>query len=181
MVLIVVFLLVAAFATLTFSAHQKLSRLQREYQDVFFQTALLLVRRYEQISHLIEALRPEPSEEKSAVEALIKAKTTAAAFAGTMRQQVGGLDTVSELAIAEQKVAEALKQLMTVLGDRITHNATTAKIIEEITVVENKVISTRETYNNLVRDYNFLRETFWGRLVTSRDSFKRAQFFIHID
>jgi hypothetical protein len=123
----------------------------------------------------------ELSEEKAAVDTLLKAKTTAAAFAGTMRQQVGGLDTVSELAIAEQKVAEALKQLITVLGDRITHNATAIKMMEEINVVENKIASTREIYNNLVRDYNFLRETFWGHLVTSRNSFKRAQFFIHID
>jgi hypothetical protein len=44
-------------ASFAFSAHQKLSRLQREYQDVFFQLALLLVRRYEQISHLIDAIR----------------------------------------------------------------------------------------------------------------------------
>lgn len=181
MFFLILLVLILVCASLAFSAHQKLSRLQRESQDVFFQLALLLVRRYEQIPHLIDALRADLIEEQAAVDVLLKAKTTAAAFAGAMRQQVGGIDTVSELAIAEQKVVEALKQLTSLLGNRLAHNAPAAKIAEEITVVEGKVVSTREAYNNLVREYNLLRETFWGRLVTSRDSFKRAQFFIHID
>jgi LemA protein len=128
-----------------------------------------LKRRYDLIPNLVETVKGYASHERETLEAVVQARSAAAAATGTPAEQ----------AAAEGPLVGALRQLFAV-SERypdLKANQNFLQLQEELANTEDRLQAARRFYNANVQDYNRRIQAFPSSVIAGRFKFTPEQFF----
>ncbi|MCR5260706.1 MAG: LemA family protein [Candidatus Gastranaerophilales bacterium] len=142
--------------------------LKNQVKNAWSQIDVQLKRRYDLIPNLVETVKGYAAHEKSALEAVIKARQTAI-----------NIDNVKDKAVAENALSGALKSLFAVAENYpdLKANENFLQLQEEITSTENKISYARQFYNDSVLEYNNKKEMFPTNMIATIFNFEHRDFF----
>lgn len=127
-----------------------------------------LKRRRNLIPNLVDTVEGYMEHEKEVLTKITEARSKA--------QQAEDVKKQEE---AENMLSESLKSLFAVAEDYpdLKADENFRELQREITDTENKILSARRFYNNNVRDYNILIESFPSNIIANLFSFKKEDLF----
>ena len=164
-ILIVVVVLLVLYII---SVYNGLIQLRNKVDDQASQIDVQLKRRFDLIPNLVETVKGYAKHEKETLEGVIKARN-AYNTAGTMEDQ---LKADGELTKAMNKLfalAEAYPDLKA--------NENFTKLQTELSAIEEKIVYSRQFYNDSVLKLNNKIEMFPSNIVAGMFGFKKRQFF----
>ncbi len=172
-ILLAVLVLLLVFVV---SLYNRLVVLRNRIKNAFAQIDVQLTRRYDLIPNLVEVVRTYIKHERETLEAVIKARNTAAAMLKTAAADPTRGETVQQLIGAEAALGGALGRLFAVAEayPDLKANQTMMQLSEELTSTENRVAFARQSYNDSVMEYNNARETFPSSVVAGTFRFTPA-------
>lgn len=147
------------------------------FKNAFAQIDVQLTRRYELIPNLVEVAKGYLKHERETLEAVIRARNTAATDLKAAAADPGNANALQQLSGAEAQLGGVLGRLFALAEayPDLKANQTMMQLSEELTSTENKVAFARQAFNDSVLTYNNLREQFPGNLVAGMFSFQAAQ------
>ena len=161
MIVTLVVVVVIAFAAITI--YNKLVALRNRFQNAFSQIEVQLKRRYDLIPNLVEVAKGYLSHERETLEAVIKARNTAASALEAAARS-GGTDAsaMSQLQGGEAALAAAMGRFNVVVEQypELKADQTMTNLSEEMTSTENRIAFARQAYNDAVMTYNTYRQSF---------------------
>jgi LemA protein len=128
-----------------------------------------LKRRAELIPNLVQAVKAYASHEKTVLEAVVEARSTAAALKGPTPDRAVAENALGNGLVRVLAIAEAYPQL------KASENF--IDLQKQLSEAERFIASARQYYNACVRDYNTKIEAFPSNVVASLGAFKPAEFF----
>lgn len=160
---IVLLVLVVAVVGGTILIYNRLVALRNRFQNAFSQIDVQLKRRYDLIPNLVEVAKGYLSHERETLEAVIKARNTAASALEAAAQSRGtDAGAMAQLQGSESALASALGRFNVVVEQYpdLKADQTMANLSEEMTSTENRVAFARQAYNDAVMNYNTYRQSF---------------------
>jgi LemA protein len=157
--------------------YNRLVVLRNRYTNAFSQIDVQLKRRYDLIPNLVESARAYLTHERSTLEAVIKARQTAAwarqSAAGDPKQTTA----LRSLELADQSLSGAMSTLLATFEQYpdLKANNTISDLTEDLRSTENRIGFARQAYNDAVMDYNQSREMFPAVLFSSIFGFSVAE------
>lgn len=153
---LVFFAVLAAVAFWLVGAYNKLVSLKNQVVNAWKQIDVQLKRRHDLIPNLVNTVKGAMDFEKSALEAVINARSRAM-----------GAHGVKETAQAEGMLTQALGRLFALAEAYPDLKATgnIAQLQEELTSTENKIAFARQLYNDTSTQYNTAQQQFPTNLV----------------
>lgn len=137
--------------------------LKNRFQNGFSQIEVQLKRRYDLIPNLIEVAKGYLSHERETLEAVIKARNSAASALDALAKS-GGADAgaMAQLQGSEGALAGALGRFNVVMEQYpdLKADQTMANLSEEMTSTENRISFARQAYNDAIMAYNSYRQSF---------------------
>ena len=126
-------------------------------------------RRYDLIPNLVETVKGYMTHERSVLENVTKARTSAMQTSGTALDKAG----------AENMLSNTLKTLFAVAENYpdLKANANFLDLQRELADTENKIQAARRFYNSVVKDLNTKVESFPSNVVANIFGFKQENFF----
>ncbi len=167
-VLIVIGVIVLGLVAWFFGTYNSLVSLRNKKDDQWSQIEIQLKRRADLIPNLVETVKGYTKHEKETLEGVIAARN-AYNTAGNMEDQ---LKADGELTKAMNKLfalAEAYPDLKA--------NENFTKLQEELSAIEEKIVYSRQFYNDSVLKLNNKIEMFPSNIVAGIFGFKKRQFF----
>lgn len=127
-----------------------------------------LKRRRNLIPNLVDTVKGYMEHEKEVLTKITEA-----------RSQAQQAENVKEQEKAENMLSETLKSLFAVAEDYpdLKADENFRELQREITDTENKILSARRFYNNNVRDYNILIESFPSKVIANLFNFEKEDLF----
>jgi LemA protein len=121
-----------------------------------------LKRRYDLIPNLVETAKAYIKHERETLEAVTRARNTAAAAAQAAGANPGNPAAMQSLGQAEGALTGVLSRLLAVVESypELKANQNMLALQEELSSTENKVAFARQAYNDSVMEYNTKRESF---------------------
>jgi LemA protein len=160
---IVTLVVIVAFAFAAITIYNKLVALRNRFQNGFSQIEVQLKRRYDLIPNLVEVAKGYLSHERETLEAVIKARNTAASALEAAARS-GGTDSgaMSQLQGGEAALAAAMGRFNVVVEQypELKADQTMTNLSEEMTSTENRIAFARQAYNDAVMTYNTYRQSF---------------------
>ena len=150
------------------SAYNGLIKLRNKVDDQASQIDVQLKRRFDLIPNLVETVKGYTKHEKETLEGVVKARN-AYNTAGSLEDQ---LKADGELTKAMNKLfalAEAYPDLKA--------NENFTKLQDELTSIEEKIVYSRQFYNDSVLKLNNKIEMFPSNIIAGMFNFKKRQFF----
>jgi len=128
-----------------------------------------LRRRYDLIPNLVETVKGYAAHERETLQAVIEARTKAAASHGTPGQQ----------AADENMLVGALRQLWAVSEDYpdLKANENFLQLQTELSTTEDRIQAARRFYNANIRDLNTRVSIFPSSIIASIFKFTAGEFF----
>lgn len=149
--------------------YNALVRLRNHCKESWSNVDTELKRRYELVPNLVEAVKGYAVHERSALEAVIQARSRALASTGTPDAQ----------AKDENALVVSLKQLLAVAegypGLKASENF--LQLQKELANTEDRIQAARRFYNANVRDLNTRIEVFPSNLIASSFGFSQQDYF----
>ena len=161
--LIVTLAIVAVVVFATIAIYNKLVALRNRFQNGFSQIDVQLKRRYDLIPNLVEVAKGYLSHERETLEAVIKARNTAASALEAAAQSRGtDAGAMAQLQGSEAALAGAMGRFNVVVEQypELKADQTMANLSEEMTSTENRIAFARQAYNDAVMGYNTYRQSF---------------------
>ncbi len=154
-----------AFVLLTYNA---LVRWRIRVKEAFSQVDVQLKRRYDLIPNLVETVKGYMKHERELLERIAE-----------LRSQAMNTNDLKEKGKLEGGLSQSIKRLLAVVENYPDLKASeNFKILqEELTSTENRIAFARQYYNDVVREYNTLRNMFPTNIVAKIFNFKTAEFF----
>jgi LemA protein len=148
-----------------------LVRFRNEVKNAWAQIDVQLKRRYDLIPNLIETVKGYMTHERQTLEAVTNARSAA--------QQISETAGAGERAKAEGELSQALSRLLVTVEayPDLKANQNFLALQEELTSTENKIIFSRQYYNDSVLKYNNKTQMFPSNFVASMTGFKASEFF----
>ena len=147
----------------TIMIYNRLVALKNRFQNGFSQIEVQLKRRYDLIPNLVEVAKGYLSHERETLEAVIKARNSAASALDTLAKS-GGADAgaMAQLQGSEGALAGALGRFNVVMEQypELKADQTMANLSEEMTSTENRISFARQAYNDAIMAYNSYRQSF---------------------
>ena len=147
----------------TIMIYNRLVALKNRFQNGFSQIEVQLKRRYDLIPNLIEVAKGYLSHERETLEAVIKARNSAASALDALAKS-GGADAgaMAQLQGSEGALAGALGRFNVVMEQYpdLKADQTMANLSEEMTSTENRISFARQAYNDAIMAYNSYRQSF---------------------
>ena len=147
----------------TIMIYNRLVALKNRFQNEFSQIEVQLKRRYDLIPNLIEVAKGYLSHERETLEAVIKARNSAASALDALAKS-GGADAgaMAQLQGSEGALAGALGRFNVVMEQYpdLKADQTMANLSEEMTSTENRISFARQAYNDAIMAYNSYRQSF---------------------
>lgn len=149
-------------------AYNSFVRLVNRTKEAWADIDVQLKRRYDLIPNLVETVKGYASHEKTAFEAVTKART-----------QALGAQTVKEKEVADNMVTSALKSIFAIAEayPQLRAVESFTKLQDELSDTENKIQAARRFYNGNVRDLNTKIETFPSNIIAKIFKFVQREFF----
>ena len=169
MITMIVFLVIFVLLILWFvGAYNGLVRLRNRVKEAWAQIDVQLKRRHNLIPNLVETVKGYAGHEKSTLEEVIKARTSAVSAQGVGAQ-----------AQAESALSGALGRLMLLVENYpdLKANQNFLGLQEELTATENKIGFSRQFYNEQVMIYNTRCESIPTNIIAGSFKFELAEFF----
>lgn len=140
----------------TVGAYNRLVRLKNTIGNAFGQIDVQLKRRYDLIPNLVEAARKYLQHEQATLEAVTAARNQARSASEAVRSRPAHAAAVTALVAAEQALDGSLGRLFAVAEayPELKADQAIRDLREELTSAENKVVFSRQAYNDAVIDYN---------------------------
>lgn len=161
--LVVLAILIAAVKT-----RNQFVVLRNRVKNQLAQIDVQLKRRYDLIPNLLETAKGYAGFERSTLEAVVKARTSAMAASG-----------FSNLVSANEKLSATLRQLMAVSEayPELKSNSNFMQLQNELAETENKIALSRQFYNDTVLKYNNAVEMFPASLIAGLCGFRAMAFW----
>ncbi len=177
--LIIVLVVLVVLGMWIASIYNSLVTLRNRYKNAFAQIDVQLKRRYDLIPNLVETAKKYMAHERETLEAVIKARNTAASAEQTAAGNPGDPSAMKNLMGAESALGGALGRLMVTVEryPDLKANQNMMQLSEELTSTENKVAFARQAYNDAVMHYNTKRETFPTVIFAGMFNFQSAMLF----
>jgi LemA protein len=159
--------LLIALVAFAIVIYNRLITLRNRVKNAFAQIDVQLTRRHDLIPNLVETVKGYIKHERETLEAVIKARNTAASLLRTAAADPTRGESVTQLAGAEGALSGALGRLFALAEayPDLKANQNMMQLSEELTSTENRVAFARQNYNDAVMDYNNARETFPNSIV----------------
>jgi LemA protein len=174
----VIFLAVVALVVFWIvGAYNRLVDLRNRFRNAFAQIDVQLKRRYDLIPNLVETARAYMKHERETLEAVIKARNTAAGANSAAAADPGSVAALRGLAAAEGELSGALARLFALAEayPDLKANQNMMQLTEELTSTENKIAFARQGFNDSVMGYNTAVGQFPSNLIAGLFSFKEAE------
>jgi len=145
----------------------KLVALANRYKNAFSQIEVQLKRRYDLIPNLVETAKGYLKHERETLDAVIKARNSAADNLSAAHQKPGDAASMQSLGQAEGNLAGALGRfnLLVEAYPDLKANQNMMQLTEELTATENKVAFARQSFNDQVMAYNIYKQSFPQNLL----------------
>jgi LemA protein len=165
LIVLAVLVAIAAFVVLLYN---QLVKLRNASESAWSDVDVQLKRRYELIPNLVETVKGYATHERSAFDAVTKARSQAmqATTPEAKSAAEGGLSTTLKSLFA---IAEAYPEL------KASENFKALQ--SELANLEDAIQNARRYYNAVVRDLNTRCEAFPSNLVASNFGFSKKQYF----
>jgi LemA protein len=150
---------------------------RNRYKNAFAQIEVQLTRRHDLIPNLVETAKGYIKHERETLEAVINARNAAVTGLKAAAADPTNPEAIHTLSEAEQGLSGALGRLFALSEayPDLKANENMMQLSEELTTTENKVAFARQAYNDMVMDYNTLRESFPNNFVAGWFAFKAAE------
>lgn len=162
-VLLVVLMLVLSFNGLV--------RARNHCENAWAQIDVQLKRRHDLIPNLVESVKGYAAHERRTFEMVTQARATAI--------NVGQSGSPPQQAQAENVLSGALKSLFAVAEayPELKANQNFLDLQEELTSTDNRIASSRQSYNDSVLGYNTRIQTFPRNMIAGPFHFTAMEFF----
>jgi LemA protein len=149
-------------------AYNGLVRLRNEVKNAWAQIDVQLKRRHDLIPNLVETVKGYAGHEKSTLESVIQARSTAVSANG-----------VAEQAQAEQQLSGALGRLMLLVEQYpdLKANQNFLALQEELTSTENKIGFARQFFNDQVMQFNTKIQQIPTNIIAGLFNFTEEVYF----
>lgn len=164
-IVIVILVLIAMFII---SIYNSLVSLRNQVKNSWSQIDVELQRRFDLIPNLVETVKGYMNHEES-----VLTKVT------ELRSSWSNASSVGEKATLENELSASLKSIMAVAENYpdLKANSNFMSLQEELSNTENKLSSSRNTYNNVTTAYNTKLEMFPSNIVANLFGFKQEELF----
>ena len=148
-----------------------LVRSRNECDNAWSQIEVQLKRRHDLISNLVETVKGYAAHERGTLEAVTQARANAV--------NAGSGGSLQEQAVAENVLTGALKSLFAVAEayPELKANRNFVALQEQLTTTEDRVVNSRQFYNDSVLTYNTRIQTFPRTLFAGPLHFTTREFF----
>lgn len=169
-ILLILCLFVLFSILFIWTTYNRLILLRNRMKEAWSDIQVLLKRRYDLIPNLVEIVKGYAAHEKSALEAVIKARNMAVSTDNK---------TVEQQAKSENFLSGTLKSLFAVSENypELKANANFLELQRELVDTENKIQSSRRFYNTNVLALNTKMELFPSNIIANMFNFEKGQFF----
>ena len=176
---VIIIATIAVLVIWVISIYNRLVRLRNRYLNAYSQIDVQLKRRYELIPNLVDTAKGYLKHERETLDAVIKARNSAASAGQAAASNPGDADAIQGLIGADAALTGAVGRLFALAEayPDLKSNQNMMQLTEELTSTENKVSFARQAYNDSVMTHNTACETFPSVLVASRFGFVQASLF----
>ena len=159
--------------------YNNLVSLRNRYKNAYAQIDVQLKRRYDLIPNLVETAKGYMKHERETLEAVIKARNSAADAGQQAAANPGNPQAMQGLSTAETALAGTMTKFFGLMESYpdLKANQNMLALQEELTSTENKIAFARQAYNDAVMVYNTAREVFPNSLVAGFGNFPPAELF----
>lgn len=169
---IITILILAVFVILAFvaiGAYNKLIDLKNKVREASSDIDVQLKRRYDLIPNLVNTVKGSSKFESETLEKVVAARNQAVSISGL------GQDKVQ----AENALTGSLRQLFALAESYpdLKSNQNYLQLQQELTNTEDRILSARRFYNNVVSDYNTAQDSFPTLLFKGMAGAKQEPFF----
>lgn len=161
------------------SIFNRLVWLRSQWKNNFSQIHIQLKRRYDLISSIVEMTKLEVSREKETIDAVSKTRNMALTASKDLAANIQNASAMKQFMQAETSLGANLDKLFSLIEGFVelrTHPSM-MQLADELTTIEDKILISRNAYNNSVMHYNFTLETFPSNIMAQMFDFQRAQIF----
>ena len=164
-ILIVVVVLLVLYVI---SVYNGLIQLRNKVEDQESQIDVQLKRRFDLIPNLVETVKGYTKHEKETLEGVVKARN-AYNTAGSLEDQLK----------ADGELTKAMNKLFALAESYpdLKANENFTKLQDELTSIEEKIVYSRQFYNDSVLKLNNKIEMFPSNIVAGIFNFKKRKFF----
>ncbi|MBK7252065.1 MAG: LemA family protein [Gammaproteobacteria bacterium] len=172
----IVLLLVVGAIVVMVAIYNRLVATRNAYRNAFAQIDVQLTRRYGLIPNLVETAKAYLRHERDTLEAVIRARNSAADGLRAASADPGNVAAVRQLSGAEAQLSGALGRLFALAEayPELKANQNMMQLSEELSSTENKVAFARQAYNDAIMTYHNACESFPGNLVAGAFGFAPA-------
>lgn len=170
---------IAAIIFFLIGIYNSLINLRNRVKNAFAQIDVQLTRRYDLIPNLVEAVKGYMKHERETLEAVIKARNSAASSLDTAKLDPSNAAAMQQLGQSEGALGAALGRLFALSEayPDLKANQNMLQLQEELTSTENKVAFSRQAFNDAVLNYNNKAESFPSSIIAGMFNFALASFF----
>ncbi len=171
LIVFVVFFLISIFNRLVWHRSQ--------WKNNFSQIHIQLKRRYDLISSIVELIKINGPTQKETTDAVSKTRNTALTASKDLAGNLQNVSAMKQFMQAETNLGSSLDRLFTLIeGSQELRNLPNMKqLSDELTSIEDKILESRNAYNNSVAYYNFSLEAFPNNIIARMFDFEKAQIF----
>lgn len=154
--------LVAVVALVLSHMYNRLVMLRNWCDNGFAQIEVQLKRRHDLIQKLVEAVRGYLTHERETLENVISARNSAAAGLRNASKDPGNTAAMQAFIGNENTLTQALGQMHVLLESypELKADESIGGLAEELSRTENRLAFSRQSYNDLVIEFNTYRQTF---------------------
>ena len=173
-----IFLLVLiGLAVWAVTVYNGLVSYRNRFKNAFAQIDVQLKRRHDLIPNLVETAKGYMKHERETLDAVIRARNTAATAVQAARSDPGDPRAMQALQQAEGQLNGVLGRLFALAEayPDLKANQNMMALQEELTSTENKVAFARQAFNDSVMEYNTRRESFPDNMFAAFFKFSPAE------
>lgn len=170
-VVFIVFFLISIFNRLVWFRSQ--------WKNNFSQIHIQLKRRYDLISSIVELIKINGPTQKETTDAVSKTRNMALTASKDLAGNLQNVSAMKQFMQAEVSLGASLDRLFSVIenSNELRSLPNMQQLSNELTSIEDKILESRNAYNNSVVYYNFSLEAFPNSLIAKMFDFEKAQIF----
>ncbi|MDQ7842597.1 MAG: LemA family protein [Armatimonadota bacterium] len=168
MEMLIVLGIIALLVLFFIAMYNRLVVLRNRIENAWSQIDVQLRRRYDLIPNLVETVKGYAAHERAVFERVTEARARALAAGGVAQQ-----------AQAENMLTQALRSLFAVAENypQLRASENFQKLQSDLSDTENKIMFSRQFYNDTVMQYDNARESFPTNIVARLAGFGPKEYF----